>query len=428
MPPLAAAATPPTAPQMQAILLCPTKHTAAVSFSAGGLYYTDVYYIIKINKCICSIPAQLYNLYLFRIYRSGTGKSTFLQSIIRGLTKKCHLYLVNVKSDEILKYSKLHRNIRAYARITSLKHVQRNSVLIFEDIVSLLAKEEVCLRQFLNYHAHHRQLKIFCVSHTIHKTKMFATIPLFNYIVFTSCVANATVMRNVFQSFKINKEEHVEPWISIFVKHARAHRFKDYFFFDCSKMIFFKAHTSGQMNEASKIVYTSVIGDVNEFSNAGTSPGGNLEDDKETQIKKQFENIFKFHVGRHQASALFSIIIRVLPLNCVADADLTLTFKSRKNKKKSISLVDYVHTLLTKDGAPVDSDLLVLHEYIRRRCKIPSMFQVNTKFRGTSTCPTDFRPLKKGASKSWGTGTRKRQIQQTSKPSGTHVYIYLFLI
>jgi len=337
--------------------------------------------------------------------------------MVREISSDTTLYLVNVRSDEILKYSKLHRRIQAYAKITSIKKIKLYSVLIFEDIVNLLPKEEICLRHFLNYLAHHRRLKIFCVSHTVHKTRMFATIPLFNYIVFTSCVANTVVMRNVFQSFKIVKAM-ITRWILTFSKHAKAKKYKDYFFFDSSKMIFFKALTSGRIHEASKIVSVSQIGDVNDVDSSSDETDSNSE--KEKKIKAQFDSIFKFHETRHQASALFSIVVKVLPLKCVNDADLTLTFKSKKSKNKSISLVDYVHSLLSSSSAAVDSDLLVLHEYIRRRCKIPSMFQVNSKFvrarvSTQSSCPTVSQLNKNEAFKKWGTGTRARKTKKTFK-------------
>lgn len=289
------------------------------------------------------------------------------------------MYLVNVKSEEILQYYELHKKIKAYSKLTSIPKVAKNSILIIEDIISLKNDEEACLRQYLNYVAHHESIKIFCVSHTIYKTKIFSTVSLFHYIVFTSSLQNLVVLKQTLQSFKIDKHL-VKKWTSVFEKYAEGDKFKAYYFFDCSKMIFYRGKTSGSAQTASCFNSVSAIGSLTE----APSQLSDKTESNEKMLKKHFEDIVRFHPYKTQANSLFSIIVKALPKQHIRCNDLTVTFKlkNKRNLEKSISLVDYIHALLstTKKGAPVDTELRVLHEFIRRRCKIPKIFILNSNF------------------------------------------------
>ena len=138
---------------------------------------------------------------------SGTGKSHGLKQMIADLqvtTNKNvpHLYSINVRDQEYLTEFKQHTAI-SFEKINTIKD---GSLVIVEDIITLSTKEEVSLRQLLNWQAHHKQLKVFCVSHNIFKTKLFNTISYFQYVVFTSSLSNLTVIKNCLNYFQVAPE------------------------------------------------------------------------------------------------------------------------------------------------------------------------------------------------------------------------------
>jgi hypothetical protein len=150
---------------------------------------------------------------------SGTGKSHGVKQMISNLQDLSpknvpHVYSINVRDKEYLTEFKQHTST-SFEKINSIKD---NSIVIVEDIITLTTKEEVQLRQLLNWQAHHKQLKVFCVSHNIFKTKLFNTISYFQYVVFTSALSNLAVMKNCLRYFQVVPEvwEQLQSKIKLF--------------------------------------------------------------------------------------------------------------------------------------------------------------------------------------------------------------------
>jgi len=194
-------------------------------------------------------------------------------------------------------------------------------------------------------------------------------IPLFNYIIFTSSSSNIPVIRFTLQYFKIEKDKVLEWMNSYRNSNKKGGKISDYFFFDCTQMIFYKSDI--------KFEQAIILGSLNE----GESDHGNKGLSSSEALEKKFEKFFDGNPLKSQGCAVFSIISKVLPKSAVRDFDLTMKFTCKEKNKgeKRISLVDYVHSLLSP-RAPVESEFQVLHQYLTSRCKIPSIFILNSAF------------------------------------------------
>ena len=95
-------------------------------------------------------------------------------------------------------------------------------------------------------------------------------------------------------------------------------------------------------------------------------------------LQQRFELFFRGHKIGQQAGAVFSIINHCVESGHIDPVDLSLKFASRQGGQKNVSLVDYVHCLLTENH-PVQPDQLVLHKFVQTKCNIPKFFLVNNK-------------------------------------------------
>ena len=301
---------------------------------------------------------------------SGTGKSYGLKQMISSLQetqpKKSipHLYSINVRDREYLTEFAHHTP----TTFDKLKSIKENSIVIVEDIISLTAKEEVNLRQLLNWRAHHTKLKVFCVSHNIFKTKLYNTIAYFQFVVFTSSLSNLTVIKNCLNYFQLAPQVWDE--LQIKIKNF-AGKQGIYFFFDTNKRALYVT------NDLTDPASTRLLGLAEKI-------GDPLADKNPAKLRQQLQNRFElFFKGRDnatQANALFSILVTCLDPSHVRLEDLTLNFNS-KNGVQGASLVDYVNAVLDANPkSKPDQAQNVVHNYLKQKCKIPKIFVLNKYF------------------------------------------------
>ena len=327
------------------------------------------------------------------IGRSGTGKSTFVKAMVRCLPPTRTLYLVNVRPDEAKEYGQQHPGGRGRVHtltLSSLDQLSENSSLIIEDIISMKDKEQSVLREAINYTAHHKRCKIFCVTHTVFKTGVFALMPLFHYIVFTSTPANGPIVRQTLQQFCIEK-----PTIDSVVKgmsnkyrelQAGKKRFDpvtNVFFFDCAQL------TIGLYNPNSTAAPARIL-----FSlNSDCSASGSHIDEGTTLVRHDkpdrpssaslspasdtFSLFFPTDGGTTNSKALGlyqTIVSSRLARRYLNTATLVFTFPSRTSQKRKAplrsSLVDYVTTALDPSAVPT-AEIKALHRFLVERCSTP---------------------------------------------------------
>jgi len=297
--------------------------------------------------------------------RSGSGKSTLLQTIAKQMSKREPLLLINTRSDEILQYFKIHKKVIPLPFIKLAKPIP-NSTIFIEDIVYMTGTEEKLFRHCLNYDAHHKSLKLFAVTHTIHKTKIFSTLPLFHYLIFTCTISNLPVFRYVLEFFKIDKPI-MSKWILHFKDNTKTSNLGHYFVIDCSSV---KLYFSSNFLTSSKFLIDSEGQENSDF----TLKIANEE------LLKSFEKFIEGHFLKASARSIFSIISQTnIPIN---STDFTIKFITKAKKIIKVSLIDYIFTLLD-DGHSIPSlDLKVLHNYLikNKMCMFPKIFVKNKNF------------------------------------------------
>ena len=319
---------------------------------------------------------------------SGTGKSSLLKQILRSnlKTSKRPVYCVNVGADQLSEFkSEFGAQINS-TTFNLLSATKPNATIIIEDIIYLSPADEKLLRKCLNFDAHHKAQKIFCVTHSVHKTAVWSLLPFFHFLIFSSSPSNKPLLRTCLKSFFKIEETTVNNWLDQFLTLGKPELNKNcYFYFDTNLMKFY--FTPNLVSAASN---------SRQLSNTSTVPNGSvgsldssreIELEKQEQKKKQLEIRFiKFTEGHDlklQAAAVFSILINCLDLSLVRDHDLTINFHSNLSKisTKRISLVDYVLCLLEPTNKKPSQDLIVLHNYLKSFCSIPSIFVNNVYFK-----------------------------------------------
>ena len=116
------------------------------------------------------------------IGRSGSGKSFYVKELLQKIQKssvgkKTHIYTINVNSREYLDIFK--KRIKAIS-LNDLKLIKEQSYVIVEDVILMTAKENAQLRLLLNKLCHHSFLKVFVITHSIHKNGVFSLLSFFH--------------------------------------------------------------------------------------------------------------------------------------------------------------------------------------------------------------------------------------------------------
>ena len=319
------------------------------------------------------------------LFRSGTGKSTLLKKLVAtaggesgDISNAKQLYLLNVSAGEAKVYSKSFKGgketVLKLDSFDQLPETKARSLVLVEDIINMSKDDEKRLRRVLNYDAHHKRQKIFCVSHSIHKTSIWSLLPFFHFIIFTSAASNIPVIRFTLNYFKIDKAQ-LNSWLERFTALGGGGKLGTYFYFDCLKMSF---------NKAANTAFTqrTLIGVAGTLSDESPTAGTNATTLQETaelrkRLKDKFDSLVEAFSARAQASAVFSLLLNSLNPTLVRERDLTFAFRSvKRGSEVRLSLVDYVTTLLTRE-ASAPKPLVAFHNYAKKLCHIPKIFCLN---------------------------------------------------
>jgi hypothetical protein len=279
------------------------------------------------------------------------------------------LYLINVDGKDTAQYRKMLPKVRSL-NFEDLESAAKNSCIIVEDIIHISKKDEEKLRYAINYQTHHRTQKIICASHSIFKTKIFSLLNFFNFIIFTSAIANIPTLRNVLNYFKVDKSE-IDRWLEFYSEFGEGKK-GVYFYFDCEKLTF---------NVSKKMLFKLCKSINGENKNTNTK-GEVLSASPETKAKILQSTFLKFvenFAEKNEAVAIFSVISNCVPISLIREHDLTVQFKKDRKKMKQISIVDYVISLLSP-RIIVSPSLIVMHRFILQFCKIPQVFIRNKAF------------------------------------------------
>ena len=342
------------------------------------LFFAKFFVLLYVlsNKYFSSLLQQF-----FWVARAGTGKSTLLKAIVNQTCTKgdsagekktrefSNLYLLNVDRKDSQVYKKTFPYVKTIS-FESLPDTNRKSCIVVEDIIHITKKEEVKLRNAINYQAHHKIQKIICASHAIYKNQIYSLLAFFNFVIFTSAISNVPTIRNVFNYFKVEPEQ-AQKWLLEYKKQGRG-KHGIYFFFDCEKMSFNVSH----LMLFKQIKLIGILGSPSTGSDAEI--GESNKESQRKQMQLQFDKFVSSFKLKCEAGAIFSIIINCIDPAIVRPHDLTVVFFADKNKrsKKLVSIVDYISCLLNCHEIPSPS-FLVLHRFMQSFCYIPKIFILN---------------------------------------------------
>lgn len=339
-------------------------------------------------------------------FRSGSGKTTLLHSILKAastLNAPKPLNKIVLVNTRLADYVQFKEKITLIHDFSEMNVNYRDSIYVVEDIIHLEKKFEILLRKCLNYWAHHHTQKYFFVSHGIYKTCIWGMLNFFHFIIFTQDSANLPILRQVLNYFKLPKKtvENLCQQFSSILKAAEnlPRPRHSCFYFDVKKQrlyyttnIFNPEHgspltdpyfdetppslASGSEREAGAL--SKPFFSWPSLSTTKTLTDPSLK--KDEPLLKQFES-FVQHLSppslRAQAKSLFSILLQSLPHQFIQFNDLSFKFMTRRGEAVLISLVDYIITLLSPDLDKVPIELQVLHQYLKRVCRLPALFVKN---------------------------------------------------
>ena len=301
-----------------------------------------------------------------------------LKQLVGSNTNIKKLYLLNVSGAETKCYSKLSDKVDSLASFDKLEQTKSRSLILVEDIINMSKGDEQLLRKSLNYDAHHKSQKIFCVSHSIYKTCIWSLLSFFHFIIFTSAPSNTPVLRFTLNYFKIEKTQ-LDLWLEKFKELGLGGQKGLYFYFDCLKMTF----NLSENTSFTKLRVLGVAGTTENQTESKIASPGVANSEQKQKLQQKFDHLVEAFESKTQASAVFSILINSLAVNLIREKDLSFAFKSSRNRvhrEIRFSLVDYVTTLLTP-LIPVSQPLRVFHVYVKSLCHVPQIFCLNKCFK-----------------------------------------------
>lgn len=294
------------------------------------------------------------------------------------------IVLVNVKFDEAQFFEREHgtKRVTRYSSVGELREPPQNAVVVVEDIIHLTKDEEVKFRYYLNEHAHHRTLKIFCVGHTLFKTSLYGMLPLFNYILFTATPSNLPLLKQALTYFRLEKAD-IESYVEKFSDPA-VNKFGKYYYLNCHEMKMKQLDVSA----VSQAAASRREARPRSRSQLELTDGGGGASRNERQLVERFGAFFEDHPEKVKARSLLGIFVKAVPEQCLRDLDLTVKFKRRgggrgaaKTEEHNVSLIDYINSLLDSSQGEPERDQLVLHAYLANKCTVPKYFVVNKRFK-----------------------------------------------
>lgn len=344
--------------------------------------------------------------------KSGSGKSTALKKILTEIFQKSknrkQLYTVNVRDH----FYQGIQNVNSVQQIelSDLDEVPRNAVIVVEDVISITRAQDRALRTTLNYRAHHKRQLVFVISHHVFRTSIHSMLPYFNSILFTSAKSNLPLLKHVMQHFKTDQDaqDHVIRHFKITMPAGNAYNI--FYFFSAVDQSIYLVNGIENLLAARNLERVDPDPELSEYSSSSVREakprlsGGSGSSSKSQVVsllsssspseksqqlahrrsvdilQDKFDKFVSGEKNRHQASAVFSIILGCVPLHLIKETDLTLSFryKNGRERRGSVSLIDYVTTLLDKNGL-CNKNIIFLHRYILKKCRIPKVFMLNSK-------------------------------------------------
>lgn len=303
--------------------------------------------------------------------QTNTGKSF--------LVKECAKNFIGsnliVYNDREQKFSKVvpHSKITYVSKISDLRNVPCQSVLILEDLINLQKSDLDILRELLNYDTHHKKLYIFFVAHHIFKTNLYSMLPFFNIIVFTNNASNLIMIKHSLLQFSIENVK-IARIISHIKKFCKEKKF-GYFVFNTKKqsLVFFQ-----HLNASPLSLFSNNDDDDYDSNNNNSCKAGSKNIAHVDDVGEKFKNILICFKNVVAAKSLFSIIIKSIPSRYLREVDFTFAFQYANGKKGRVSIIDFIACMLNESEIKEPTqEMLFFNEYLKSKCCIPSVLIKN---------------------------------------------------
>lgn len=353
--------------------------------------------------------------------KSGTGKTTLLREAVSRHLARPEVKRLFVYNDRDRQYERA----KSFSALSDLEHIPPNSLVVLEDIITLRPKEEEFVRQLLNFGCQHKDLHAFVVTHHLHKTRLFSTLPSFNYIVITSHRSNIPLAKIALGYFALSKS-FSDRILNYMLSSADSASIGSFFVLDVQKMDFYYAPNFASLDSlANPGALRKVASSISDFlpdnsesqesgdpsqhqqpaslgsplaaspfsSSSRSGPdyskaGARRSGRDRTQTERLLEKFqyFSSSVDKPQeAHFLLKMILGCLPRELVREHDLTFSFQRRSGESDRVSIIDYVVALLDESSPPINKKLVFFHNYLAKHCCVPSVFRKNKNFSSTKS-------------------------------------------
>ncbi len=219
---------------------------------------------------------------------------------------------------------------------------------VLEDLHRLKESSREVVATLLNYTSRHRFSTTIIIAHSFMSNGLFSLLNFLTDVYVTSNNVNLRSLRVLLKHFYYeNANEVVECFLKLPPHHYLHLR---------PQQLSFASLTS-RLDPASSACAPP----------AASDPSGAV---KTTLDKDDLIKYFSHLPDSQQYANLADYILRILPAECITAKTLSVSFRNKKKEIKTLSLVDYLHFLMSKEKPP--APFLAFQRHLLRTACFPS--------------------------------------------------------
>ncbi len=212
---------------------------------------------------------------------------------------------------------------------------------VLEDLHRLKDASREVVATLMNYTSRHRLSTTIIIAHSFMANGLFSLLNFLTDIYITSNNVNLRSLRVLLKHFYYeNANEVVECFLKLPPQHY--------------------LHMRPQ--QLSFVAVTSRLDSAEEPDSQGPESAPLDKDD----LIKYFSHL----PDRQQYANLVDYILRILPPECITAKNLSVSFRNKKKEIKTLSLVDYLHFLMSEERPP--APILAFQRHLFRTACFPS--------------------------------------------------------
>lgn len=226
---------------------------------------------------------------------------------------------------------------------------------VFEDIQALSEAEKTTLKTLLNVKSRHQDCACILITHTIVGSGLMPFLPFFTEIFITSNIGNLRSLKVILKSLSFPEEEAVAK----------------------------------EFRTLPPFTYMNLNTRTNSFSVLDSEIRGMGEKEEELSAggesvlsrRAQREKIMKYFKNDARFEGIVDFVLDNLPAGYVQWRDLSLKATTTQSGEVKVSLLDYLHALITPDVVTPEPSLIMFHRYLCQTVVFPDILVKNSKMR-----------------------------------------------